>query len=72
MKCHYTNVEGVGRVHIPGCMGAAVHGPSRCTCRWKPDNPITTRDKERVKLIKELEKENARLERIINKLTGRK
>lgn len=30
--CHHIKVAGAGRVHIPGCMGAAVYGPSGCTC----------------------------------------
>jgi len=32
MKCHYVNDSIAGRVLIPGCMGAAVHGKDGCTC----------------------------------------
>jgi len=32
MKCHYITVKDLGRVFIPGCMGAAVHGKHKCTC----------------------------------------
>lgn len=33
MKCHYVNIENVGKVLIPGCMAVAVSGEiERCTC----------------------------------------
>lgn len=64
MKCHYENIEGVGKVLIPGCMAVAVSGDiERCTCQ-----PTTIRQfetpkyKEHVeelkKRIRELEEEN--------------
>ena len=64
MKCHYENIEGVGKVLIPGCMAVAVSGYiERCTC-----HPTTIRQfetpkyKEHVeelkKCIRELEEEN--------------
>ena len=64
MRCHYENVEGVGRVLIPGCMSVAVTGDiERCTC-----SPTTfasferesyRKEVERLKgIIKELEAEN--------------
>lgn len=34
MECHYENIEGVGKVLIPGCMAVAVSGDiDRCTCQ---------------------------------------
>jgi hypothetical protein len=60
-------VKGVGKVHIPGCWGAAVNGESFCTCYFKRKDP-TEKQKDK-KLIKELEKENAKLWRILRKLT---
>lgn len=64
MKCHYENIEGVGKVLIPGCMGVAVSGDiERCTC-----HPMTVASFERERyqkevqrlkgIIMELEKEN--------------
>lgn len=64
MKCHYENVEGVGKVLIPGCMAVAVSGDiDRCTC-----HPTTIRQFETPKYkehleelknrIRELEEEN--------------
>lgn len=64
MKCHYENIENVGKVLIPGCMAVAVSGDiERCTC-----HPTTIRQfenpkyKEHVeelkKRIRELEEEN--------------
>lgn len=32
MRCYWANDSEVGRYHVPGCMGAAVYGPHRCTC----------------------------------------
>lgn len=64
MKCHYENIEGVGKVLIPGCMAVAVSGDiERCTC-----HPTTIRQFEKTKYkehveelkkrIRELEEEN--------------
>ena len=42
MRCHYENVEGVGRVLIPGCMAVAVSQDiDMCTC-----SPTTIRQFE--------------------------
>jgi len=42
MRCHYENVEGVGRVLIPGCMAVAVSDDiDMCTC-----HPTTIRQFE--------------------------
>lgn len=67
-RCHHIFDKEVGRVHIPGCWGAAVHGESHCTCYNKSTEPSDTDKKN--KMIRELEKENARLRRIIEKLAG--
>ena len=64
MRCHYENVEGVGRVLIPGCMAVAVTNDiDMCTC-----GPTTIRQFETPtykkyvemlkKRIRELEEEN--------------
>lgn len=74
MKCHYIYTEEGEKVLIPGCMGTAVFGIENCTCRYE-----TFADFERKKYnetvkalrqeIKDLEQENAYLNRIIKKLT---
>lgn len=63
-KCHYIHDKEAGKVLIPGCYGAMYGDMSLCTCR--PEKIETEQSKEK-KLIKELEKENARLWRIIKK-----
>lgn len=30
--CRWIKDAQLGRIHIPGCMGAAVYGPGDCTC----------------------------------------
>lgn len=60
-RCHYITDREVGRVLIPGCMGAAVYGPSQCTC------------KRRVRPLEEglaLETRVADLEREVSRLTA--
>lgn len=60
MRCHYENVEGVGKVLIPGCMAVAVTGDiDRCTC-----HPTSFASFEREKYQKEVE----RLKKIIKDL----
>lgn len=74
MKCHYTYSAEKIRVLIPGCMSvAATWDIARCTCRNQ-----TFAEFEREKYnevvrglrneITELERENARLNRIIRKI----
>jgi predicted RNase H-like nuclease (RuvC/YqgF family) len=74
MKCHYTYSAENGKVLIPGCMSvAATFDMTRCTCR-----PETFAEFEREQYnaavsqlrqqIKELERENARLNRMIESL----
>jgi len=64
MRCHYENVEGVGRVLIPGCMAVAVTNDiERCTCHATTfesfEREKYQKEVERLKgIIKELEKEN--------------
>lgn len=64
MKCHYENVEGVGKVLIPGCMAVAVSQDiDMCTC-----SPTTIRQFETptyqkyaqmlISRVRELEAEN--------------
>ena len=78
MRCHYTYVEGVGKVLIPGCMGTAAMGIDNCTCRTEisPAQFERERYNETVRElraeIKDLEKENAYLNRIIKKLLKKK
>ena len=49
-------------------MGTAVYGVERCTCRNENHSPKNEKDV----LIKELEKENARLNRILRRVNGYK
>lgn len=63
MKCHYENIEGVGKVLIPGCMAVAVSQDIRdCTCQPTTIRHETPKYKEHVeelkKRIRELEEEN--------------
>lgn len=64
MKCHYQNVEGVGKVLIPGCMAVAVTGDiERCTCHPTSyasfEKEKYQKEVERLKkIIKDLEEEN--------------
>lgn len=64
MRCHYENVEGVGRVLIPGCMAVAVTNDiERCTCHSTSfasfEREKYQKEVERLKgIIKELEAEN--------------
>lgn len=64
MKCHYENVEGVGKVLIPGCMAVAVTGDiERCTCHPTSyasfEKEKYQKEVERLKkIIKDLEEEN--------------
>ena len=72
MRCHWTTYEGQ-RIFIPGCMGSAVYGAYRCTC----DNDLTFAQFEKKEynvvlnkknnLIKELQSENNRLNRILKR-----
>jgi hypothetical protein len=45
-RCYYVYDRDVGRVLIPGCMGAAVYGRSGCTCRMAPITPKKAADIE--------------------------
>lgn len=76
MKCHYTYVPGVGKVLIPGCMGTAAMGIEHCTCRSVHADFERERYNETVQRLrtenKELERENARLNRIIKNLLKHK
>lgn len=75
MKCRYIYDPKAGKVLIPGCMGVAVSNDfDNCTCRQNSSfsgfeksefNKIL---KQKEDLIKDLESENARLNRIIKKL----
>lgn len=65
MRCHYIYDKEIGKVHIPGCWGSVIHGPDHCSCYPKKEPSEESKDRE---MIRELEKENARLNRIIKKL----
>ena len=78
MKCHYIYTEQGEKVLIPGCMAVAVSGDMQdCTCRSEKtfaqferedyNNTVKALRQE----IKDLESENAYLNRIIRKLTKR-
>lgn len=74
MKCHYIYTEDGEKVLIPGCMGTAAKGIEYCTCR--SEIPPVCFEKELYNEtvnalraeIKELEHENAYLNRIIKKI----
>ena len=76
MKCHYIWDKKVGKIHIPYCWGAVMHGPAFCTCRDNLPDTFEAFEKKlyRDKLvemqneIKDLEKYNAQLQRVIKKL----
>lgn len=75
MKCHYIYTEDGKKVLIPGCMGTAAMGIENCTCRSEKTFAEFERERynETVKAlrqeVKDLESENAYLNRIIKKLT---
>lgn len=77
MKCHYIYTERGEKILIPGCMAVASSGHMEsCICR---SSPQTFREFEREEYnkrvqtlkqeIKELERDNAQLNRTIRKLT---
>ena len=79
MKCHYIYTEQGEKVLIPGCMAVAVSGDMQdCTCRSEKTFVQFEREdyNKTVKAlrqeIKDLESENACLNRIIKKLTKHK
>lgn len=75
MRCHYTYDKKVGKILIPGCWGSVIYGIEQCTCR---NSPTTYKEYERDQYnqkvselrmeIKDLEKYNASLQRIIKRL----
>jgi len=64
MMCHYENIEGVGKVLIPGCIAVAVTGDiEMCTCHPTSyasfERESYRKEVERLKgIIKCLEEEN--------------
>lgn len=79
MKCHYIYTEQGEKVLIPGCMAVAVSGRMEdCTCRSEKTFAQFEREeynktvKALLSEIKDLEKENAYLNRIIKKITKKK
>ncbi len=75
MKCHYTYSAEKIRVLIPGCMSvAATYDMSKCTCRNETFAQFEREQYNEVvgelrQQITELERENARLNRILKRLT---
>lgn len=75
-KCHYIYDPKYGKVLIPHCWSVVNSGDmARCTCRSYPKTEAQFERQEfneilqaKNKYIKDLEKENARLNRIIKKL----
>lgn len=74
MKCHYTIDDDGSKILIPGCMGTAAMGIEHCTCREEEsfaefeNKKYNDTVKSLVNDIKELERENDRLNRLIRKL----
>ena len=70
MKCHYIYTETGEKVLIPGCMGI-----KHCPCRFEKSPAQFEREQynETIKVLKQelkdLDSENAYLNRIIKKLT---
>jgi hypothetical protein len=79
LKCHYIYDDEAGKTFISSCWPAVIHGPGFCTCeRTLPMTFEQFEKKEFNQKIKELiaenmqlEKENARLQRIIKNLIKR-
>ena len=78
MKCHYTYTDKSEKVLIPFCWPVVLSGDmSLCSCRSEKTFAAFERERynETVKLlraeVKDLEHENARLNRIIKKLTNK-
>ena len=44
----------VDGVHVPGCMGCAVYGHSRCTCSPNPPNHVIERIEKLEEQVKKL------------------
>ena len=79
MKCHYIYTEEGEKVLIPGCMAVAVSGDMQdCTCRSGKTFAQFEREEYNKAIkalrqeIKDLESENAYLNRIIKNLTKNK
>lgn len=74
MKCHYIYTEDGEKVLIPGCIGTAAMGIEHCTCRSEISPASFERELYNKTVnalrteIKELEHENAYLNRIIKKI----
>ena len=71
MKCHYKNIDGVGKVLIPNCMAVAVSGDIE-DCTWSPttfagfEREAFNEEVNRLKkIIKELEKENKHYRKLL-------
>ena len=74
MKCHYAR-EGAEKFWIPGCY-AGIYSEPYCSCREHQKELLKKQKENDPEFIartenKELWKENARLQRIIDKLTNR-
>lgn len=68
MKCHYVTEPDGKRYLIPGCE-QGWYDDKLCICRlWDPPKGPT----EEQKLIKELERENARLNRLLFNILKRR
>lgn len=61
MRCHHITYEGE-KIFIPECWASVIHGQWACNCYH---NPIGTDPKD--EYIRELERENKALYRIIRK-----
>lgn len=62
MGCHTITVKDLGKVFIPGCMGAAVYGIDRCTCYSYRKRKLSPDE-----LIKVLKDENKQLKARLSK-----
>lgn len=57
MNCHYINDKKAGLVLIPGCMGTAVYGIERCTCKSGNYKSMEERVLKLEQTVKDIRKE---------------
>lgn len=70
-KCYYIYDKEVGKVLIAGCWAVAISADmDKCTCRNKIHNDESEKIKKIKQELSEIEKENARLWRMLKRVKG--